>query len=62
MKKTREDLPLWAKIVFETPELVNEILTMTYRKMKVGVNDNMRSKSQALEWLDDDAPHAKKDS
>ena len=26
MKKTRSDLPLWAKIIFETPELVSEIV------------------------------------
>ena len=56
MKKTREDLPFWAKLVFETPELVNEIIMTTYRKMVVGVHYNMRSKSRALDWVDDDTP------
>ena len=26
MNKTRPGLPLWAKIIFETPELVSEIV------------------------------------
>ena len=26
MKKTRTDLPFWAKVVFETPELLAEIM------------------------------------
>jgi hypothetical protein len=40
MRKTRPDLPLWAKILFESPELLSEIIDaisiqITRSKLKI---------------------------
>ena len=54
MKKTRKNLPLWARILFETPELVTEIITNISNRTKTDTYDTIHAKSQALTWIDDE--------
>jgi hypothetical protein len=35
MRKTREDLPFWAKVLFETPELVAELAILFQTSLKI---------------------------
>ena len=53
-RATRKNLPLWARILFETPELVTEIITNTYNRTKTDPYDNIHAKSLALTWIDDE--------
>ena len=49
MGRTRSDLPLWAKVLFETPELVTEVLIELRNSISIWRKDiHVRSSSLAL--------------
>ena len=52
MKKTRKNLPFWAKVLFETPELVTEIM-IAFRNTKPLIQKNIHERSRGLAWIDE---------
>jgi len=52
MKKTRKDLPFWAKVMFETPELLAEIM-FAFRNSVTSWLKDIHARSRWLAGIDD---------
>jgi hypothetical protein len=52
MKKTSAKLPFWAKVVFETPELLTEIM-IAFRKSIKNWNKVIHARSRWLDSIDE---------
>jgi hypothetical protein len=52
MKKNRTDLPLWARVLFETPELLTEIVIAFRNSITIWRKD-IHARSRWLAYIDD---------
>ena len=50
MKKNRT--PLWAKVLFETPELLDEVIIAFKQSLKIWRED-VYARSNCLEWINE---------